>query len=260
MKKHPFQNLVVDHTTLFTEPRLYPITYALFRVIFGAAPEDIIYEKRLRWPGVPQEKSLTFATRVGRYENKAGLDNSLIAIVQPTEPPTRSSHVRQILKNRGGSIHCFHIALRTPDLIGFHKFCVERGVNFITPIMKDGDEDLIQVFSGEWTMPDAAPSGFFFEFVQRAPSPETVAQVAVNRERFFRDKTFLGLYGEKEKEYQSGRITPFIDERLFLRIEKILAGKNVWEITAGDLEKVEVAMLDHARTTQIAPLLSPPQA
>jgi hypothetical protein len=246
MKKQPFQNLVVDHTTLFVEPRFYKVTYALFRVVFGVAPEDVIYEKRLRWPGDEQDKSLTFAARIGRYEKTEGLDNSLLAIVQPTEPPSQSSHVRTILKNRGGNIHCFHIALRTPDLIGFHAYCLERGVNFITPIMKEDDEDLIQVFSGEWNLPGTVPSGFFFEFVQRSPSQETIAKIADARQTFFRDKTFLGLYQEKETEYQNGKVRPFIDDALFLRIEAILEGRSVWEIDAALLDKVEAAMLEYA--------------
>src|SRR5438874_1117564 len=114
--KKSYLNLVVDHTTIFVEPRSYNVTYALFRVVFGVAPEDVLYNKRLKWPGEKEEKSLTFASRIGRYENRPGLDNAIIAIVEPTEPPSQSSHVRTILKNRGGSIHCFHIALRTPDL------------------------------------------------------------------------------------------------------------------------------------------------
>ena len=244
--KKPFQNLVVDHITLFTEPRFYKVTYALFRVVFGVEPEDIIYNKRLKWPGQQEEKSLTFASRIGRYENKPGLDNSLIAIVEPTESPDQPSHVRKILENRGGSIHCFHIALRTPDLPAFHEHCLERGVNFITPIMKDGDEDLIQVFSGEWTLPGSTPSGFFFEFVQRNPSPELVKQL-LDREAFFRDKTFLGLYQKKEDEYRSGTITPFIDAALFEKIERLLEPKPIWQISEADLEKVESVMLDYAR-------------
>jgi hypothetical protein len=244
--RQPFQNLVVDHTTLFVEPRFYKVTYALFRVIFGVGPEDILYNKRLKWPGQDEEKSLTFASRIGRYENKPGLENSIIAVVQPTEPAGQSSHVRKILENRGGSIHCFHIALRTPDLPAFHEFCLARGVNFITPIMKDGDDDVIQTFSGEWKLPDAAPSGFFFEFVQRNPSPELVKEI-LDREAFFKDKTFLGLYQQKEDEYRSGKIQPFIDDALFAKIDRLLEGKPVWKIDDKDLEKVESTMLDYAR-------------
>lgn len=246
MKRQPFQNLVVDHMTFLVEPRFYKVTYALFRVVFGVGLEDVIYNKRRVWPGEKEEVSMTFATRIGTYEKKAGLDSSIIAVVQPTEPAKQSSHVRDILKNRGGSAHWQHIALRTPDLIAFHEHCLERGVNFITPILKDAEEDLIQVFSGEWKLPGAIPSGIFFEFVQRDPNPAVLEKVE-KRQVFFRDKTFLGLYQEKENEYQSGKVKPFIDDALFLKIEKLLASVNAWEIDDKELEKVEQVMLDYSR-------------
>ena len=56
----------------------------------------------------------------------------------------------------------------------------------------------------------------FFEFLQRNPSKELLQKLADrNRESWFNDKTFLGLYGEKEAEYQSGKVKPFIDFELF---------------------------------------------
>ena len=154
--------------------------------------------------------------------------------------------MREILKNRGGSAHWQHIALRTPDLLAFHEHCLERGVNFITPILKDGDEDLIQVFSGEWKLPGAAPSGIFFEFVQRDPNPAVLDKIE-KRQVFFRDKTFLGLYQEKENEYQSGKVTPFIDDALFMKLEKLLEPAKAWEIGDKELDKAEQLMLDYAR-------------
>ncbi|MBI3551668.1 MAG: hypothetical protein HY077_04060 [Elusimicrobia bacterium] len=246
MKKHPFQNLVVDHMTFLVEPRFYNVTFVLFRLVFGVTPEDLIYEKRRKWPGSKQDISMTFASRIGRHEGKKGLDSSIIAVVQPSEPAAQSSHVREILKNRGGSAHWQHIALRTPDLMAFHEHALERGVNFITPILKDSEEDLIQVFSGEWKLPGASPTGIFFEFVQRDPTDEILKKVE-RRQTFFRDKTFLGLYGEKEAEYQSGKVSPFIDDALFLKLEKLVGPKSVWEITDADLEKAESTMLDYAR-------------
>lgn len=233
--------------TFLVEPRFYPVTYALFKIVFGLGEDDIIYNKRRQWPGERQEKSMTFAARIGRYEGKPGLDQSIIAVVQPSEPDSQPSHVREMLKNRGGSAHWQHIALRTPDLIGFHKYAVERGVNFITPILKDAEEDLIQVFSGEWKLPGAPPSGIFFEFVQRNPSAELLDKISLNREAFFRDKTFLGLYQEKEAEYQSGKVRPFIDDELFLRIEKLLAGKPLWELSEREIRLVEETMKGYAK-------------
>lgn len=246
MKKQPFQNLVVDHMTFLVEPRFYKVTYALFRAIFGVGPEDIIYNKRRTWPGEKEEKSMTFAARLGTYEGRAGLDSSIMAVVQPTEPLKQGSHVRDILKNRGGSAHWQHIALRTPDLLAFHEHCLERGVNFITPILKDAEEDLIQVFSGEWKLPGAAPSGIFFEFVQRDPNPDVLKKIE-SRQIFFRDKTFLGLYQEKENEYRGGKVQPFIDDALFEKLERQLGDKPVWTLDENDLEKAESLMLDYAR-------------
>ena len=120
MKRQPFQNLVVDHMTFLVEPRFYKPTYALFRIIFGVPPEEIIYNKRRTWPGETEEQSMTFAARTGRYEGK-GFDSTIMAVVQPTEPARQGSHVRDILKNRGGSAHWQHIALRTPDLMAFNE-------------------------------------------------------------------------------------------------------------------------------------------
>jgi hypothetical protein len=247
--KKIFQNLAVDHMTFLVEPRLYKVTYALFRVVFGVEPEDIIYEKRRQWPGSSEEKSMTFAARIGEGEISRSLSQSIVAVVQPTEPAGQSSHVRQILTNRGGTAHWQHIALRTPDLLAFHHYALERGVNFLTPILKDTTDDLIQVFSGEWNMPGGPPSGIFFEFVQRIPSPDLLKKISEsNREAWFRDRTFLGLYQEKENEYRGGKVTPFIDEALFEIIERLLASKNLWEITETDIRAVESAMLDYAKT------------
>ena len=249
MKKQPFHNFVVDHMTFLVEPDLYKTTYALFRIIFGVTREDLIYEKRSNWPGQKKQASMTFASRIGVEKDARVPAQTIIAVVQPTEPKGQSSHVRTMLKTRGGSCHWQHIALRTPDLVGFHAFCLERGVNFITPILKDAEEDLIQVFSGEWMMPGAAkPSATFFEFVQRDPSPELLKQLetASNREAWFRDKTFLGLYGEKENEYKKGKAAPFIDDALAKRITARLKGLEVFEIEDSLLDEVEADMLDYA--------------
>jgi hypothetical protein len=249
-KKLPFHNFVVDHMTFLVEPDLYKTTYALFRIVFGVSRADLIYEKRSNWPNQKKELSMTFASRVGVEKDPRVPGQTIIAVVQPTEPKGASSHVRTMLKNRGGSCHWQHIALRTPDLLAFHAFCLERGVNFITPILKDAEEDLIQVFSGEWLVPGAAkPSATFFEFVQRDPSPELIKQLetASRREAWFRDKTFLGLYGEKENEYRRGKAVPFIDDALSRRIAAKLKGLEVYEIEDALLDEVEAVMLDYAR-------------
>lgn len=252
MKKQPFHNFVVDHMTFLVEPGLYKTTYALFRIILGVSKEDLIYEKRSSWPG-QKPASMTFASRIGIEKNPQVPNQAIIAVVQPTEPASQSSHVRTMLKNRGGGCHWQHIALRTPDLLGFHKFCLERGVNFITPILKDAEDDLIQVFSGEWMVPGGAPTATFFEFVQRDPSPELLKQLetASNREAWFRDKTFLGLYGEKENEYKTGKATPFISDALSLKIAKRLENIELWDIDDALLAQVEADMLEHAAIAKV---------
>lgn len=248
MKKQPFHNFVVDHMTFLVEPDLYKTTYALFRIVFGVSREDLIYEKRSNWPGQKKPSSMTFASRLGVEKDARVPSQTIVAVVQPTEPAGASSHVRTMLQNRGGGCAWQHIALRTPDLLGFHRFCAERGVNFITPILKDAEEDLIQVFSGEWMVPGGRPTATFFEFVQRDPSPELLKQLetASNREAWFRDKTFLGLYGEKENEYKKGEVTPFIDDALAKRMSAKLGTREVWEIDDALLGEVEAEMLDYA--------------
>jgi hypothetical protein len=249
MKKQPFHNFVVDHMTFLTDPELYKTTYALFRIIFGVSREDLIYEKRSNWPGQKKQASMTFASRLGVEMDARVPAQTIVAVVQPTEPREKSSHVRTMLQNRGGGCHWQHIALRTPDLPSFHRYALDRGVNFITPILKDAEEDLIQVFSGEWMVPGGRPTATFFEFVQRDPSAELLQQLetASNREAWFRDKTFLGLYGEKEKEYQAGKAVPFIDDELARRISARFEGLEVYEIEDSLLEKVEADMLDYAK-------------
>lgn len=248
MTKRPFHSFVVDHMTFLVDPDLYKTTYALFRIVFGVSREDLIYEKRSSWPGQKRPSSMTFAARVGIEKDAKIPPQTIMAVVQPTEPKGRSSHVRSMLKRRGGGCHWQHIALRTPDLMGFHAYALERGVNFITPVLKDADQDLIQVFSGEWMLPGGRPTATFFEFVQRDPSAALLKQLEENsnRQAWFRDKTFLGLYGEKEREYRKGKVTPFVDDALAKRIAARLKGLEVWEIEDALLERVEADMLEHA--------------
>jgi hypothetical protein len=152
-----------------------------------------------------------------------------------------------MLGDHAAAAHWQHIALRTPDLMAFHQYALERGVNFITPILKDAEEDLIQVFSGEWFYPGIGPSGMFFVFVQRNPSTAALKRLEErNRESWFQDKTFLGLYGEKETEYQSGKVTPFIDFDLFEALRKEINGREVFQIGENDLQKMEDLMIKYA--------------
>src|SRR3989338_7829000 len=144
----------VDHMTLLVKPQMYKVAYALFRIIFGVKREDILYEKRKEWVKGQGEVSMTFAARIGKGAiGGESLQNTIIAVVQPSEPLSQPSHVRRMLEDHSATAHWQHIALRVPDLLAFHHHAQEHGVNFITPILKDQDEDLIQVFSGEWFAP-----------------------------------------------------------------------------------------------------------
>ncbi len=244
-----FLNFQVDHMTMHVVPEFYNTAHILFRILFGVSKEDVIYEKRKEWIAGKGERSMTYAVKIG--EGTVGdpsLANTIIAVVVPSEPDNIPSHSRELLKAHNADAHWQHIALRTSDLLAYHKYALERGVNFITPIMKDEDEDVIQVFSGEWFVPGSNPSGVFFEFTQRKPSPELLRKLEEhNRECWFRDKTFLGLYLEKERESQTKKVTPFIDHELFKKIQPIMKHKNIWEITESDVSSCEKIMLEYAR-------------
>lgn len=247
--RKPFQNFEVDHMTLLLQPDLYKLSYLVFNVIFGVSPDDVLYDKRKKWNETEEEKSMTYAVRVGHgHHSGPELQNTIFAVVQPSEPKTQSSHVREMLDGHEQSAHWQHVALRTSDLLEFHKFASERGVQFITPILKDDDDNLIQVFSGEWYLPGLKASGMFFEFLQRNPSDENMKVVhEQNRESWFKDKTFLGLYGEKEQEYQSKKVTPFLKFDLMEALLKEFKGKQIFQITEADLSKAEEMMLAHTK-------------
>jgi hypothetical protein len=233
--------------TLLLQPPLYNVSFVLFRTIFGVAPDDILYDKRKEWVPGQGEQSMTFAMRLGEGVDDVSLNNTIVAVVQPSEPKNQRSHVRDMLGDHKAAAHWQHIALRTPDLLAFHEHAVRHGVNFITPILKDGEENLIQVFSGEWYFPGAQASGMFFEFLQRNPSNESMQRIqAQNNSLWFRDQTFIGLYDEKEREYQSGKVTPFIDFDLFNQLHQEFGQKQVWQITPADLKRADEMMLTYA--------------
>ena len=246
--KPAFMNFTVDHMTLLLHPKLYNVAYAAFRIVFGTTPEDLLYEKRRPAKAGGKEVSMTFAQRMGQW-SPSGKDtdplNTIFAVVQPSEPEGEQSHVRDMLDGHESVAHWQHIALRTPDLIAFHKHAAERGVQFVTPILKDPEENLIQVFSGEWYFPGSKPTGLFFEFLQREPSDAALAEIQkANKQSWFRDETFLGLYGEKEREYRSGKVIPFLSEELFEAIYARIGHKQVFEITEAELKQVEQLMLE----------------
>ena len=249
--KHSFQNFQVDHMTLLLQPQLYNVAYVAFNVIFGVGPGDILYDKRKEWEPGKGEQSMTFAVCLGQgASDDAELNKTIVAVVQPSEPKTQSSHVREMLDGHESAAHWQHIALRTPDLLAFHKHALERGVQFITPILKDDEDDLIQVFSGEWFFPGSKPSGMFFEFLQRKPSESSLQKLeSQNREMWFRDKTFLGLYDEKEREYQSGKVTPFLKFELFEKIQKEIGAKKLWQITESDMSRIEDMMIETTKAS-----------
>ncbi len=243
-KKPDFMNFTVDHMTLLLHPKLYTVAYAVFRLIFGVRPDDLLYEKRRKMKD-GKEVSMTFASSIGEWKAQAQDPlKTIIAVVQPSEAADQPSHVRQMLDGHQQVAHWQHIALRTPDLIAFYEHALKRGVQFVTPILKDEEENLIQVFSGEWFYPGSKSSGLFFEFLQRDPSDSELAKLqAANKQTWFRDETFMGLYGEKEAEYQSGKVRPFLTDELFNAISNKLEGKQVWDITESDLKEIDALMI-----------------
>ncbi len=249
MSRPAFLNFKVDHMTLLVQPELYNLSYLIFRTIFGCSPEHILYEKRKEWENGKGEQSLTYAMQIGEgRESNVKLENTIIAVVQPSEPKGQPSHVREMLSGHRAAAHWQHIALRTPDLMAFHRHALERAVNFITPVLHDDNDDVIQIFSGEWFLAGSSPSGMFFEFVQRNPTPELLKKLEDhNRQSWFNDKTFLGLYGEKESEYQSGRVMPFLDFELQECLYAMVKSKKLWEITDRDIANAEEVMKEYAR-------------
>lgn len=245
--KPAFLNFRVDHMTLLLQPALYNVAYVLFKTVLGVGPDDLLYDKRKEWVAGEGEQSMTYAVRLGHGADDPALTNTIIAVVQPSEPAGQPSHVRTMLDSHEAAAHWQHIALRTPDLLAFHEHALARGVNFITPILKDDEENLIQVFSGEWYFPGTKPSGVFFEFLERDPSDQVVAKLGDQNRKWFRDETFLGLYVEKEREYQSGAVRPFIDDALFTALHEKVRGRKTWEIDAALLAECEAVMMDHAR-------------
>lgn len=247
--KPAFMNFTVDHMTLLLHPKLYAVAYPVFRIIFGVTPDDILYDKRRPAKGNNPEKSMTFATRIGEWESKEKDNlNTIIAVVQPSEPEGEQSHVRDMLDGHEQAAHWQHIALRTPDLISFYKHALEHGVQFVTPILKDEHDNLIQVFSGEWFLPGGKASGLFFEFLQRDPSSEEIAEIQkANKQTWFRDETFLGLYGEKEREYRSGKVIPFLPDDLFNAIYNYVSDKQMWQVTEADLAHIKTMMKEFAK-------------
>jgi hypothetical protein len=252
MGKPAFLNFQVDHMTLLLQPKFYNVAYVLFRNVLGVTPDDILYDKRKEWKKGQGEQSMTFAVRVGQggHEPKELL-NTIIAVVQPSEPLDQSSHVREMLDGHRAAAHWQHIALRTSDLLAFHEHALKRGVRFITPILKDDQEDLIQVFSGEWFFSGMPSSGMFFEFLQRNPSSDQMTRLqSHNSEAWFRDRTFLGLYQEKENEYQSGNVKPFVDFELFEMLHERVGKLKTWEIDDKMLKTCDQLMLDYASKHQ----------
>lgn len=242
--KQPYLNFQVDHMTLLLQPRLYNVAYTVFRIVFGVQAADILYDKRKEWEKGKGEKSMTYALMLGKAdETPRELMNTIVAVVQPSEPLNQPSHVREMLDGHQAAAHWQHIALRTPDLIKFHEHALSLGVNFVTPILHDAAEDLIQVFSGEWYFPGMKASGMFFEFLERHPGQATQQKLeSHNRQGWFRDRTFDGLYNEKEREYQSGTVTPFIDFELFEELEARIKMKSTFELTEQDLKDCENIM------------------
>lgn len=180
------------------------------------------------------------------------LRNLLFAFVQPSEPDDMTSHVRTMLKKLSTSFHVQHHAIKTSNLKKFYDHAQGLGVNFVTPILYDDKDDLIQVFTGELYHPKSKESSaYFFEVVERKPNPEMRREATENREKFFRDKTFLSLYGAKEEEYRKNSynlapIEPFIDFELYEQLYHYVGKMKHWEITEHHVIRAEEMMREYA--------------
>lgn len=282
LKPH-FANFEWDHATMLVDTTIYNVFYLLLRIIL-CVPADrsgIVYDVLGEQRGDHVE-SMTYAVKLGgawtitdeeqfrALEKVLGKDTetpegflenfyryftqkreadllrgTLLASVQASEPPDMASHVRQMLAAHSACAHVQHLALKTPDLRAFYDHATARGVQFVTPILYDDKNDLAQVFGGEFSHPwSEATSAFFLEFVERRPNPELRKEGENNREVFFRDKTFLSLYGYKQTEYESGNIVPFISPELFRELYTLVGHKKFWEITEDDVVVAEKIMLE----------------
>jgi len=277
-----FANFEHDHATIHVDPILYNVFYLLLRTLL-CVPRDrsgIVYDVEMSWRDDHKE-SMTYAANLGGawtkkdeeqfnalrellgadtstlrcfwekfyeyFKQKREADmlrNMMVAIVQPSEPADMFSHVRQILDEHSTCAHVQHLALKTPDIRGFHNHAVARGAQFVTPLLYDEKNDLVQVFGGELYHPRSeTASGLFLEFVERRPNPELREEGTRNRELFFRDKTFLSLYGYKQAEYESKKIVPFILPELFRELYTVVGSKKFWDITEDDVAVAEKLMM-----------------
>ena len=68
---------------------------------------------------------MTFASCIGRgADTNQEMNNTVIAMVQPSEPKNMPSHVRDMLDSHKAAAHWQHIALRTSDLLAFHDHAI----------------------------------------------------------------------------------------------------------------------------------------
>jgi hypothetical protein len=280
--KPHFANFEHDHSTLHVDPMLYNVFYLLLRVhlCVPAGRDGIVYDVQMKWRDDHTE-SMTYAANLGgawtdadeiqfqKLERIIGADtemlrgfwkdfynyfkqkreadmlrNMMLAVVQPSEPSDMFSHVRQILDEHSACAHVQHIALKTLDIREFYNHARARGAQFVTPLLYDEKNDLVQVFAGELYHPwIETPSGLFLEFVERRPNPELREEGARNRELFFRDKTFLSLYGYKQAEYESGNIVPYFLPQLFRELYALVGDKRWLDITEDDILLAEKLMM-----------------
>lgn len=281
IKPH-FANFEHDHSTLHVDPILYNVFYLLLRIhlCVPAGRDGIVYDVQMKWRDDHTE-SMTYAANLGgawtekdeeqfrALEQLMGADprtlqgfwakfyayfkqkresdilrNMMLAVVQPSERSDMASHVRQTLDEHSTCAHVQHIAFKTPDIRGFYEYAIARGAQFVTPLLYDEKNDLIQVFAGELYHPwSKKPSALFPEFVERRPNPELREEGRNNREIFFRDGTFLSLYGYKQAEHESGNIVPYFPPELFRELYALVGHKKWWDITEDDVVLAEKLMM-----------------
>jgi hypothetical protein len=230
MTRKPFQNLVVDHITTLCHPSFYPIMYIIDRVIFGVPKEGIIYHIPDPDTAKPDSRSLTYAASLGKLTRLSVFDQTLSARVQPGDPDVPSAHVWRMLEGKYSSrgVHTQHIAYRSKDVCTLVEHARSYGMNFVTPLCHEEDQNFIQIFTGEFYGPETEP-GTFLEFVQREVDAEVLRRVEeCNRETFFRDRAFMQIFQAKEDEEKTGIISPILDFELQALLNtKVVRGRQV---------------------------------
>ncbi len=253
--------------TLLTEPELYKITYALFprrlrrrprghhlreapALARGPAGEAILHDLRL-----DARRALREAA-----SKSSNADASSPSSSRPSPPTQQRPTCATILEEQRRRLPlAAHRSADRRTSMAFHRqFALERGVNFITPILKDADEDLIQVFSGEWMVPGGPPDRLLLR-VRPAGRPERRAAEAARGNRVQPRGLLPGQDLPRPLRREGARVPERQDTPVHRRgalpanaSRRGSKGLEVFEIEDSLLEQVEADMKEHAASRRAA--------